>query len=183
VICGDFMASDLKGPFDCVSAQHVLEHAGKPRLFAEKIGSILVPGGLFFVAVPNYNSLLRRLVGKNWLCLSEKAHLFHFTKESLRTLLKNSGFEEICCFTMQFNMADILWAMKMRFVPGRKRNICSIEHKDENHTEKLLRGPGVFKKTVICASSFFRPFINGFGLGSEIIGVFQKKDADSLTER
>ena len=71
VKCWDFMAEPIAGPFGCVSAQHVLEHSNNPVEFFKKIRSILVPDGIPFFAVPNYDSLLRILSGSNWLCLSE----------------------------------------------------------------------------------------------------------------
>ncbi len=172
VLQGDFMTTTLAGPYDCVSAQHVLEHMNSPYEFIQRIREILTPQGILLLAVPNYNSLLRRMVGSNWVCLAEKTHLFHYTINSLKTLLGNSGFRAVNVLTMQIDMADVLWALKMTLFP-RQRKIVRPNNKNEASKCRSVEKP-LTKSGIISISAIFRPLINKLGLGSEILAIFQK---------
>ena len=88
--------------FDCVTAWHVLEHVPDPGAFVRRAFATLVPGGLFVVAVPNESRLLlkARLGLEKKHPMGEMAfggeiHLSHFQPATLKTCLRQSGFEII----------------------------------------------------------------------------------------
>lgn len=53
----DFMGYPAPGPFDVICFSQVLEHITQPRAFLDKVSSLLVPGGIVHLDVPNHTSL------------------------------------------------------------------------------------------------------------------------------
>lgn len=89
----DLLELSFEKKFDVVSILHVLEHVEKPEEYIKKIYELLNDEGILFIEVPNYNAWARRLVGKHWLALDLKHHLFFFTPKSLTTLLEKYNFK------------------------------------------------------------------------------------------
>ena len=81
------------GAFDVVTFWHALEHLPSPRAALGECHRILRTGGLLALAVPNFQSLERRVWGANWIGVMAPTHLFHFTRSTLRRYLETSGFE------------------------------------------------------------------------------------------
>jgi 2-polyprenyl-3-methyl-5-hydroxy-6-metoxy-1,4-benzoquinol methylase len=174
VTLGDFMTLESGEPRDCISAQHVLEHVLDPIAFLRKVRDQLVPGGLLFLAVPNHGSLIRNLVEDRWVCRSEVAHLFHFTRNSLRHLAVTCGFEMIAGGTLQFEMADLLWALKSRIM-GRKPT-SGLQSAGGPGTDRSVSEskPGSFRRWIVALAEPLRPVVEKVGLGSEIVAILRK---------
>jgi SAM-dependent methyltransferase len=81
--------------FDVATAWHVLEHFDDPEENLKKIYRILKPGGYFFVAVPNIDSLGFKIGRENWYYLDTPRHLFHFSPKTASRLLAKVGFKNI----------------------------------------------------------------------------------------
>ena len=79
--------------FDLVILNHTLEHMDNPKKIIEKINILLKKGGIVFIDVPNFGSLLSKILGKKWPYLLPKEHKSQFTKESLTKLLQENGFD------------------------------------------------------------------------------------------
>ena len=88
---------DLEGEseFSGVVLWHALEHMGEPRKIVEEAGRLLSPGGVLFIAVPNFASLQSAAFGDDWIHLDLPRHLVHLTKGALTSGLSQSGFEVI----------------------------------------------------------------------------------------
>jgi SAM-dependent methyltransferase len=71
---------------DLVTIVHVLEHAASPSAVLSDIHRVLKPDGLLFVEVPNM------LDANMFYDLVLHEHLFHFTPETLESLLGQHGF-------------------------------------------------------------------------------------------
>lgn len=84
--------SELKGPFDLILINHVLEHYFDPEQLIHECGRLLSPGGRLVVAVPNFSSFQARFGKKSWFHLDLPIHLFHFTEDGLSELLVKSGY-------------------------------------------------------------------------------------------
>src|SRR5262249_43616644 len=69
----------------------VLEHVHSPSAELARTASLLRPGGLVAINVPNWHSLERRLFGPNWLGLDPPRHLYVFTRPTLTALLERAG--------------------------------------------------------------------------------------------
>lgn len=89
VVRGDFLEQDFGGrQFDAVTFWAVLEHLATPGQFLAKAVSILKPGGLCFVLVPNMGSLAARLLGTRYRYIYAQ-HLNYFTKAALMRLVED----------------------------------------------------------------------------------------------
>lgn len=82
-----------KDTFDLVVMNHTMEHMENPGTVLKKIYNILKIGGVVFVDVPNYGSLLSKIMGSRWPYLLPKEHKWQFTKESLSRIFKEGGFQ------------------------------------------------------------------------------------------
>ncbi|MBW2618492.1 MAG: class I SAM-dependent methyltransferase [Deltaproteobacteria bacterium] len=78
---------------EVILMRHVLEHLGNPLENLEEVRRILVPGGFLIGAVPNFNSLKRRLDGAEWFFLTLPHHRLHFTPRSLQSMLGRAGLK------------------------------------------------------------------------------------------
>jgi SAM-dependent methyltransferase len=80
---GNFLSLAFAEPFDAVTFWATIEHLFEPRAFLRKAASILKPGGLCFVLVPNMSSLAVRLLGAKYRYIFPE-HLNYFTPQTLR---------------------------------------------------------------------------------------------------
>ncbi|HEX9576403.1 MAG TPA: class I SAM-dependent methyltransferase, partial [Myxococcales bacterium] len=85
--------AEAKGPFDCATLWHSLEHLRDPRGALEQIRQRIAPGGSILVAVPDAQGAQARLFGTLWRHLDVPRHLFHFGRASLGALLTRAGFD------------------------------------------------------------------------------------------
>jgi 2-polyprenyl-3-methyl-5-hydroxy-6-metoxy-1,4-benzoquinol methylase len=81
------------GTYDAVSLLDVLEHVREPGVFLEKASRILRPGGKLIVGTPDFRSLSRWILGRDWSVLSPAEHMFYFTASTLARMLDAAGFE------------------------------------------------------------------------------------------
>jgi ubiquinone/menaquinone biosynthesis C-methylase UbiE len=78
--------------FDGVTFIHVLEHVQNPKTTLQETHRIMKPGGMLLIEVPNVESLGFHLFGLRWMGLQMPRHLYHFSDQSLTTLLEECGF-------------------------------------------------------------------------------------------
>lgn len=83
------------GSFDAVFLGDVIEHLPDAGGALDRIGSLLVPGGVVALAIPNAGSRLARLMGPRWWSVIP-THVHYFTRRSIGTLLARRGFEPLC---------------------------------------------------------------------------------------
>jgi 2-polyprenyl-3-methyl-5-hydroxy-6-metoxy-1,4-benzoquinol methylase len=93
------------GSFEVVTLWHVLEHVPSPSSVLRTAHSVLRPGGMVAVAVPNdaramvlprrLKRLLTRTAYERYepVVPGEEVHLSHFRPDVLRRLLQRTGFE------------------------------------------------------------------------------------------
>lgn len=93
-----------EGSFELVSIWHVLEHLREPEIALRAGQRALVPGGELLLAVPNFGSLQSQWGGAQWFHLDLPRHVFHFTPQTLKTLVESAGFERVRCRTGQWEM-------------------------------------------------------------------------------
>ena len=79
--------------FDAVTLSHVIEHLHDPVRELQRIHRLLTPEGRLWIATPNLGSLGQRLFRHNWVNLDPPRHITLFTTQSLRGLLRRTGFE------------------------------------------------------------------------------------------
>jgi 2-polyprenyl-3-methyl-5-hydroxy-6-metoxy-1,4-benzoquinol methylase len=92
------LAESLR-PFHAVHLNHVLEHVADPAAVIANAATVLLPGGLICVNVPNdYNPLqlaLRRAEEYQPWWLAPPHHLNYFDFASLESLLTRHGFKTV----------------------------------------------------------------------------------------
>lgn len=93
VVQGDHRALSIlpAGSVDVLTAFDVLEHVVAPNEFLSAIDHVVRPGGLLVLSTPRFDSLLARIMGRNWYCIFP-AHLHYFTLPSLARSLRQAGF-------------------------------------------------------------------------------------------
>jgi SAM-dependent methyltransferase len=79
--------------FDVVTFWASLEHVVAPRTDLLAARRLLKPSGVLVVQVPNLGSLQARHFGSDWFALDLPRHRFHFSRETLERLLRETGFE------------------------------------------------------------------------------------------
>ena len=83
---------DLKNiRFDVITMWHTLEHVDKPIEYINKVNKILNDDGKFIFAVPNYESFDSKFFGKYWAANDVPRHLYHYSKKSVKKILKKSN--------------------------------------------------------------------------------------------
>jgi SAM-dependent methyltransferase len=83
------------GTFDAIVFNHSLEHIDDPAGAVARAASLLKPGGLLAIAVPNFGSWHRRAFGSAWFQLDLPRHLQHFDRGSLTGLVRAAGLRPV----------------------------------------------------------------------------------------
>jgi SAM-dependent methyltransferase len=81
--------------FDLVTAWHVLEHVRDVRATLFEWARVVRPGGVLVVEVPDAECLKARILGPKYRKFWPAAHLYGFTRRSLRGLMESVGLEVI----------------------------------------------------------------------------------------
>lgn len=94
LIAGDLYSNRLRENFfDVVTFWHVLEHLPDPRRVLNRVYSLLRPNGWLFISLPNLDSWQARWFRRHWYAFDDvPRHLYHFSPESIRMLLDETGF-------------------------------------------------------------------------------------------
>lgn len=88
----DAAKNALRAKVDVVTAHFVLEHVTDPHATFDFVSSLLRPGGVFYLALPNIKSREARLFGRKWHGLDAPRHLCFLEREGLEQLADRHGF-------------------------------------------------------------------------------------------
>lgn len=97
------------GSFDAVSLFDVIEHLLDPLRTLRAATRLLVPGGIVFLYVPNYDSASRLLMGKEAHFIWPTHHLNYYTPATIRHLMAREGLETTYLATEGLDLVDYLW--------------------------------------------------------------------------
>ncbi|GIV37032.1 MAG: methyltransferase [Cyclobacteriaceae bacterium] len=75
-----------------ITLWHVLEHLHRPDTTLKRCRELLEPGGLLVIAVPNPDSFDALHYRQHWAGFDVPRHLWHFTRQAMKTLLNQQGF-------------------------------------------------------------------------------------------
>ncbi len=79
--------------FDIIYLMQVFEHLRNPQKFMQELSRVLKPGGILYLAVPNINSIWRKIFRKNWVSgWFTPFHLFHYNHKTLASIGQQFGF-------------------------------------------------------------------------------------------
>ena len=82
---------EMTGAWAAVIFWHSLEHLRRPSSALSHAASLLAPGGLLVVAVPNAASLQARAFGDRWFALDLPRHLAHLSPAPLLSKVEALG--------------------------------------------------------------------------------------------
>lgn len=86
---------DDEEKYSYILMSQILEHTISPETFIQKAFKLLETGGVICIAVPNFNSFFRYILGKRDIFITPPEHLNFFTAKGLKILLQKNGFEII----------------------------------------------------------------------------------------
>ena len=89
------MAQELAGTYDVVSMSHYLEHTRDPQAEVRAAATVLKPGGMLFIEVPDPSSWLGHALGRFWLPWFQPQHQHFVQHEALQRLMREEGLEPI----------------------------------------------------------------------------------------
>lgn len=166
VIKGDIASLDLQeSKYDIATLFELIEHAVNPEGIIEKLSYILRPGGLVYITTPNYNNIMRRLLGDRWE-IFHKEHLFYFTPRDLSQLLNKHGFRIKKIKTENLSLREIL-----KIFNRSKPLDTAVVYKKQENLRNLTE-----KRIVFFAIKKFINFIlNIFKIGGTIYIFAEKK--------
>lgn len=96
VLVGSFLKKKLlAGSFDLVCLFDTIEHLKNPREYLTKINKILSPKGILVIETGDIESFLSKFQKNKWRLINPKIHLSYFSKRTLTTILKKTGFKVI----------------------------------------------------------------------------------------
>jgi len=95
--------------FDAVSLFDVLEHLIDPRRIITAATDLLVPGGILFLYVPNYDSASRLLMGAHAHFIWPTHHLNYYTPTTIRDLMSRNGLTSELVVTEGLDIEDYRW--------------------------------------------------------------------------
>ncbi len=81
------------GTFNAITMWHVLEHVHELHAYIAQIKSLLAPGGICFIAVPNYTSKDAATYNEHWAAYDVPRHLYHFSPQSMEKLIGQHGLK------------------------------------------------------------------------------------------
>lgn len=151
--------SETGVPFDAVTLWAVAEHLAEPGRFLEKTHSLLKPGGLCFVLVPNLRSLVVRLLGAKYRYVYPQ-HLNYFSARTLGQLGDRAGFEVVATRFMHFNPV-VIW----QDWRGRGRDVSNVK-----------RGELLKQTTALKQKPWMKPIKLLYGLTEKALGAVRLAD-------
>lgn len=94
VICGYLTEESFPAKsFDAITINHSLEHMPDPLTTLRIARAFLKDDGRLVVGVPNFGSLMSRLMRSRWISLCPRQHRWQFAPRTLSSMLCKAGFE------------------------------------------------------------------------------------------
>lgn len=119
--------------FDAICMSHVIEHIHDPAQLLRECYRILKPGGRLTLITPNAQSFCHKVFGSSWFALEPPRHLHIFTRNTMRELLKESGFRAAKAFTTIRDADALFVASRSIRRSGRFRM-----HSKQPRSEKIV---------------------------------------------
>ena len=89
--------------FNAITMWHVLEHVHQLHEYVEQLKKLLTEDGRLFIAVPNYTSYDAAYYKAHWAAYDVPRHLYHFSPQSMKSLMQQHGLQVIETNPMWFD--------------------------------------------------------------------------------
>jgi 2-polyprenyl-3-methyl-5-hydroxy-6-metoxy-1,4-benzoquinol methylase len=77
--------------FDAITLWHVLEHVHDLQSYIAQLQTLLKDNGRLLIAVPNYTAKDAAIYKEYWAAYDVPRHLYHFSPQSIKTLVERHG--------------------------------------------------------------------------------------------
>lgn len=104
--------------FSGATLRSYLEHESNPAEVLKELYRILKPGGAALVKVPNYASLNRLVMGRNWCGFRFPDHLNYFTPKTLKMMAVSTGYQVHFGLTYKLPTSDNMLAVLTKPIPS-----------------------------------------------------------------
>jgi 2-polyprenyl-3-methyl-5-hydroxy-6-metoxy-1,4-benzoquinol methylase len=125
---GSFEKYLPKEKYNLVIINHTLEHVDDPVNVLSKVESMLTPGGMVLIGVPNFDSFKARFLKEKWTHILPLEHKWQYSPKSLKFLVEKTGFkiEKIYTSSGLFEHQSPLKEVFNSLKEGRKRFFTEI---------------------------------------------------------
>jgi len=89
--------------FEVITLWHVLEHLPNLEETLNQLKSLLTPGGVLIIAVPNFEAYEASVFEENWAAYDVPRHLYHFNRESIGFLANKHGLKIARTYPMKLD--------------------------------------------------------------------------------
>jgi SAM-dependent methyltransferase len=136
-----------ENPYDYVVLSNVLEHAIDPFEMLFHVKRVLQPGGQVWISCPNANSHWRTVFGRHWINWHVPFHLWHFSPQTLKTILNKAQFmiQEISTCT------PALWLTQ---------SLCAALGSKANKANRMMRSAPVIAGLMLPIRGLLGPWLN-----------------------
>lgn len=94
-VIGEFLENaNIEERFNVVILRHIVEHFADPKELVKKASSLVTPGGLLLVVIPNIRCFGRYIFDTNWTWVLPW-HCNFFSPHSLNRLIEQIGFRTV----------------------------------------------------------------------------------------
>lgn len=105
--------------FDVITLWHVLEHVHDLNDRIKQVSRLLKSTGVVIIAVPNHTSFDSTSFKEHWAAWDVPRHLYHFSPETIKLLMKNHGFHHVSSEPMRFDSYYVS-LLSTEYVSGKK---------------------------------------------------------------
>jgi 2-polyprenyl-3-methyl-5-hydroxy-6-metoxy-1,4-benzoquinol methylase len=95
--------NQVNSTFEIITLWHVLEHIPDLNEKLKNLSQLLTLNGTLFIAVPNHTSYDAKHYQSYWAGYDVPRHLWHFSKQSMQTLVHNHGLKIVDIVPMKFD--------------------------------------------------------------------------------
>lgn len=147
VACGDFLDVPLQGPYDVITMFDVIEHFRDPVACMKRAHGLLAPGGLLVLETGDIATPYARLLGDRWHFLDPPQHLFYFSLDGMKRVLRDAGFTAFDVHRpgRRVSLTNIAFKLSAAAPPGRLRDaLTQVSHVDLPLWVYLNLADGIF---------------------------------------
>ena len=155
--------------FDVVTLWEVVEHLDSPLHNLREVSRILRPGGAVLLSTPNINSLARLLTHCRWEIFLPESHLYLFSRGTLKTLLRKTGFKALKLWTEDINLLTIMRNLR----PGEMSDNWDEKRKDIVRVSAMIKR----HKSLIKIRKAVNLMISNIDIGDTLYALVEKTRA------
>ena len=103
IIIQEDLADVVDGAFEVITLWHVLEHLPDLGQTMNRLKSLLAPGGVIIIAVPNFEAYEATVFKAYWAAYDVPRHLYHFNQNAIKHLANKHGLKIAGTYPMKLD--------------------------------------------------------------------------------